>query len=218
MFYHIVYPIAILIGRIVWLWGRWQVTGRENVPRKGGLIVVANHMSSTDIPLLGINLGRKAAFVAKEELFRSRISRWLMRGLGSFPVRRGQVNMEAIRTAQSMLADGKAIVMFPEGARYAKTRLEAAFTGPVLIAIRSGAPVLPVGISGTEQLRAGIASALHRPRVTINIGRPFRLTSDDGTKLTKEKRAELADIMVRHIAELLPPEYRGTDDRGGRHR
>lgn len=207
-FYHILYPIARLIGWIVRLWGRWQVIGKENVPKAGPLVVVANHFNLVDVPLLATSLGRKAAFLAKEELFRSKLLSFIMYSSGSFPVHRGRLDRKAIRKAQQVLAKGGVLAIFPEGRRSENAQLQPALSGAVLIALRSGVPILPVAISGTEKL-TGVTSALRRPRVTINFGHPFYLPPIN-SKLTKEKRAELTNLVMQHIAELLPPEYRGN--------
>ena len=83
---------------------RWRVKGRENVPRQGPLIIVANHIHALDPPLLGIAIKRKMVFMAKEELFRSRLIAYFIRGYGAFPVRRGGVDRKALRQAEEALA------------------------------------------------------------------------------------------------------------------
>jgi 1-acyl-sn-glycerol-3-phosphate acyltransferase len=186
---------------------RWQVKGKENVPSQGPVLVVANHLNLTDPPLLGVSLGREVVFMAKEELFRSRSSAYFVSGFGSFPVHRGRLDREAIRQAQQVLADGMALVMFPEATRSQSARLQPAFPGSALIAMRCGVPILPVGISGTEKIK-GIAWILRRPRITVNIGQPFYLPPAD-SKLTKAKLAEYTGLIMQRIAELLPPQYRG---------
>ena len=206
-FYHIFYAFVIFLGFIAHLWCRWQVNGKENVPKKGPLIIVANHIHAVDIPLVAINLGRKAAFVAKEELYSPKPLGLFMRSIGTFPVRRGKFDTQSIRKAQKLLSNGIAVAMFPEGTRSKTSQLQSAFSGAVLLALRSDAPILPVGVAGTEQIK-GLSSVLKRPMVTINIGRPFHLPPASG-KLTKEKRSELTTIMMQHIAELLPSRYHG---------
>jgi len=186
---------------------RWRVEGGENIPRRGPLLVVANHLHLVDPPLLGVSLDRRLVFAAKEELFRSRLTGYLLRRLGAFPIRRGRLNRKALRQAEQFLDDGLAVVVFPEGARSHRGQLQPAFPGVVQIAVRNGVPILPVGITGTEQLK-GPAWVLRRPGVTVNIGRPFHLPPVSG-RLTRVELGRLADFVMQRIAELLPVEYRG---------
>ena len=200
------------VGRAgVWLFffllTRRVIQGQGNVPSQGPLLIVANHLHNADPPLLGISCGRIVIFMAKEELFRHRFIAYFMRHFGVFPVSRQRLGRAAIRQARQVLEDGLALAVFPEGRRSRTGQLEPALPGSALIACRSGAPILPVGIIGTEQVK-GISWIWHRPRIVVNIGRPFYLTPVDG-KLTRQELAELADSIMKQIAELLPQEYRG---------
>ena len=186
---------------------RCQLKGKENVPAQGPLLIVSNHINLTDPIIIGAVIDRKVAFMAKEGLFRSKFSRFFMRNLGAFPVHRGRVDVEALRQALQVMAEGKALLMFPEGRRSQNSQLQSALLGSALIASRSGALILPIGISGTENIR-GVAWLLHLPRITINIGCPFSLPPVSG-RLTKEKRAELTRSIMSRIAGLLSPEYHG---------
>ena len=202
------YVARVLVRMLFILLTRWQVKGKENIPSQGPLLVVANHLNLADPPLLGVSLGRKAIFMAKEELFRSRFSAYFIGSFGSFPVHRGKLDREAIRRSKQVLADGLALVMFPEASRSKNAQLQPAFPGSALIARRSGVPILPVGIAGTEKIR-GKAWLLRRPRITVNIGHPFYLPSVS-SRLTKAELAEQTDFIMERIAELLPPQYRGN--------
>ena len=200
------YYVARVITRLLlWLLARYQVTGIENVPGEGPLLVAANHLSLADPPIVGISIGRRVTFMAKEDLFRARFSGYFMRHSGAFPVRRGGLDRQALKQAEQWLARGVAVVVFPEGKRSRNARLGAAFPGSALIASRTGAPILPVGISGTEGIK-GLRWILKRPRIRVNIGRPFL---PPGGNPGKAERAQLTDGIMRHIAALLPPQYRG---------
>ena len=201
------YIVIVIIRGIIKLLTRCQVRGKENIPRHGPLLIVANHLSLADPPLLGVSFGRKVTFMAKQELFRFRLFSYFLNGIGAFSVRRGQMDRKAIRQAYQVFDDGAALVMFPEGTRSRNGQLQFAFSGPTLIAVRSGVPVLPVGVIGTERIK-GVSWLLHRPRITVNIGRPFYLPAVSN-RLTKGELAELTNSMMGHIAELLPPKYRG---------
>jgi 1-acyl-sn-glycerol-3-phosphate acyltransferase len=201
------YYIGRVIARVLFtLLTRVEVRGRENIPADGPLLVVANHLNLTDPPLLGISLGRKMMFMAKEELFRSPLTACFVGGFGAFPVHRGKLDRKALRQSQQVLTDGLALIMFPEATRSKSACLQPAYPGSALIAMRGGVLVLPVGISGTERVK-GIGWIFRRPRITINIGRPFHLPAKD---FTRAGLAENTDFIMERIAELLPPKYRGV--------
>ncbi len=204
----LLYHIGRLIVKLLLpLLTRYRVRGRDNIPSQGPLIVVANHFNLIDPPLLGFSLGRRASFMAKEELFRFKLLSCLMGSLGAFPVSKGRLDRKALHRAIQVLADGLVLVIFPEGMRSWSGRLRAAFPGVALIALRSGVPIIPVGITGTEKLN-GLAWLWRRPEVTVNIGLPFSLPSA-GSKLTKVELSRLTDVIIGLIAELLPVKHRG---------
>ena len=202
------YVGRVMVRMLLLLLTRWRVKGKENVPSQGPVVVVANHLNLADPPLLWVSLGRTTVFMAKQELFRSRFSSYFIRSLGAFPVHRGQLDRKALRQAEQLLANGMALITFPEGTRSKTGQLQPAFSGSALIALRSGVPILPVGITGTERIK-GVAWLLRRPRITVNIGQPFHLPLAS-SKLTKVELVRLTNYMMGRIAELLPPEYRGN--------
>ena len=203
--------LILLFSRMVFfLLNRRRVKGKENVPRQGPLLIVSNHLSMADQYLLAISLNRKVVFMAKEEIFRSRVIRYLAHTFGAFPVRRGGImDREALQQANQVLDSGQALAMFPEGTRSKNAQLQPAYPGSALIASHNRVPILPVGITGMEKVKKGpFWMLLHRPPVTVNIGRPFYLPPVSG-QLTKPELTKLADYIMEHIAELLPPEYHG---------
>ena len=199
------------VGRAaVWLFffllTRRVIRGKENIPSQGPMLIVANHLHNADPPLIGSSLGRILFFMAKEGLFRSRLTAYFMYRFGAFPVSR-RLGRAALRQARQVLNNGQALAVFPEGRRSRHGHLEKPLPGSALVACRSGVPIFPIGITGTEQIK-GISWIFRRPRITVNIGHPFYLPPTDG-KLSKEELANLADSIMRQIAELLPLEYRG---------
>lgn len=204
------YAGRFLTRMLLFLLAQWQVRGRENIPEQGPLLIVANHINLADPPILAVSIRRKAMFMAKEELFRSRFSRFFVRNFGAFPIRRGRLDRGALRRAEQLLARGLALIMFPEGQRSKNARLQPAFAGSALVAVRSDVPILPVGITGTEKIK-GRAWLFRRPRITVNIGHPFYLPAVNG-KLTKAELVRLTNFMMEHIAELLPSKYRENYD------
>ncbi len=204
-FYYVTRVLVIVLFALL---TRCRVRGRENVPEQGAVLIVANHLNLADPPLLGVCLKRKVIFMAKEGLFRSRFSSYFIRCLGAFPVHRGRLDRKALRQAGQVLADGQALVMFPEGSRSRDARLWPALPGSALIALRSGTPVLPIGITGTEKIK-GLTWLVRRPRLMVNIGRPFYPPSA-GSKSTKDELIKFTTLVMGRIAELLPEEYRGS--------
>jgi len=202
-----------IVGAFFRLFTRWRVEGRENAPPRGAVLVVANHLNFNDPPLLGVSLGRRVNFMAKEELFRFRPLAYFLGSLGAFPVHRGRLDRQAIRQSERVLAEGGVLVMFPEATRSRNSCLQPAFPGSALIASRRAVPILPVGIAGTERLKG--LWILRRPRITVKIGPTFSLPKA-GSKLTRDELAEHTEIIMRRIAALLPPEYRGVYGEGGK--
>ena len=196
-----------LMKLLLLLFTRWQVKGGEHVPRQGPLIVVANHLSLADPPLLSASIPRRIVFMAKEEAFRSPILGPLVRAWRAFPVQRERLDREALREAKHVLGQGLVLGMFPEGRRSVTTEMQQAYPGTALVAIRNGAPILPVGIAGSENLSP--LGLLRRPEVVVRIGQPLRLSPPDG-KLTQRQLAVATDTIMARIAELLPQSYRGN--------
>ena len=203
-FYYVARFIVIMILR---LFTRWQVKGRENIPSQGALLIVSNHLHLADPPLVSVSLSRRVIFMAKEELFRSRFSGYFISSFGAFPVHRGQLDRKALRQAERLLDEDLALGMFPESTRSKNAQLQPAFPGSALIALRSGVPILPVAITGTEKIK-GLYWILHRPRITIRFGQPFHLPSVNG-KASRAELTDLTDFIMGHIAKLLPVEYQG---------
>ncbi len=202
------YVGRVLVWMIVFLCTRCQIKGRENIPKHGPLLVAANHINLADPPLVAVSVGRTAIFMAKEGLFHSWFAAYFVRRFGSFPVHTGQLDRQAMRDAEQVLARGQALVMFPEGTRSSNAQLQSGLPGAALLAARCGVPILPVGIAGTESVR-GNWWWLRRPRITVNIGAPFHLPPTNG-RVTRAALAEHTNLIMVRIAELLPSEYRGV--------
>ena len=136
-------------------WFRTKVYGKENVPKEGPVIISPNHKSNNDPPLCGFALPRHVNFMAKEELFRNPISKFVCSWLGAFPVRRGGVDKLAIRHAMNLLKDNLMLGIFPEGTRQKGDRLGRFHDGVASMALRTGVPVVPVAIVGSDTMVRG---------------------------------------------------------------
>ena len=191
---------------------RVQIEGVEGLPTTGPLIIAANHMSNTDPPFIGgwlaPALQRRPLFLAKDALFVGPIGPFL-RTLGAAPVKAGGSDMAAYRAAKAVLEAGNVVAILPEGTRSRDGVLGKPRPGVALLATGTGAPILPVGISGTDKLMGPGQKFPHLgARVTMRVGRPFHLTLQDAT----DRRAALAaadEELMRRIAALLEPRHRG---------
>ncbi|MDD5093344.1 MAG: lysophospholipid acyltransferase family protein [Dehalococcoidia bacterium] len=186
---------------------RWKVVGQENIPRDGPIIIVANHMSMVDPPLLSASIPRQISFMAKEELFTSK-RWWLVPAFGAFPVRHGMGDVQTIRRATRMLQKGQVLGIFPEGKRSSTHAMDKAEVGVALIALLSGAPILPVGITGTEKVK-GLGVIFRRPRITVTVGPRFYLAKSWGRPSRERLTLETA-IIMSHVASVLPSNYHGA--------
>jgi 1-acyl-sn-glycerol-3-phosphate acyltransferase len=190
------YPGRAVVHVFFLLFTRLTVVGRRNIPA-GAVLVSSNHLNLIDPIVVGFALGRPCVFMAKEELFRSKLSGWFVGCFGAFPVHRGRLDREALRLAGNALDREKVLVMFPEGARAtSEGHRPEGFLGAALIASRANAPVLPVGISGTA-LVTGWRWMLRRPRITVNIGRPLTLPAFSGKTRREELERYTHEIMQR---------------------
>lgn len=157
-----------LVREALSLWLNISVKGLENVPRKGALIIVANHVSAFDPPTVGAIMPRSVHFMAKAELFEYPILPRLLKYAQAYPVHRGHPDRRAIRRSLDILAHEGAILLFPEGHRSATGELQQARAGAIYLAQKSGCRLLPVGIMGPYGFRR---------RVTFNIGPAFSIPS-----------------------------------------
>ncbi|MFC2038576.1 lysophospholipid acyltransferase family protein [Chloroflexota bacterium] len=202
------YYLSRFCIRVVFtLFTRLRIEGKENLPENGSVLVVSNHLSLADPPLLSICLHRKVKFMAKEELFKFLPVKWVLTALGAFPVNRGQVDRKALRRAAFVLDNDMVMVMFPEATRSRDLRLHQAYNGSSLIASRSRVPILPVGLAGSEKI-SGIGWLFRRFNVNVKIGKPFALPESTG-KVTKDDLEVYTNIIMCQIADNLPEEYRG---------
>lgn len=199
---------VFFVGRALWrafftIMGRWRIYGRENVPASGGVILAPNHVSYVDPPLAGSAIERKTWFMAKSELFRIPVLGPILPKVCAFPVKRGTPDREALRNALNLLAEGQVVVVFPEGTRSPDGNLQKPELGIGLLALRSGAPVVPVAFIGSDRLLPRGSPIPRFAHVTVRIGQPLRFARDDAAPRQARERVagEIMSALARLIAE-----------------
>jgi 1-acyl-sn-glycerol-3-phosphate acyltransferase len=185
------------------------VEGRENVPKSGGAILVSNHLNNADPCIIPAILKRRVITMAKKEMFKWPVVSLLFRFIGAFPVDRQGADISALREAQHVVNDGLLLLMFPEGTRSRDRQLHRGFPGTALIAYRTGVPVIPIAITGSEALPWPwlFIRFFMGPRVAVRIGKPFYPPAAD--RITSQAAKSATDDIMLHVAELLPESYRG---------
>lgn len=188
--------------------GRLEITGAENVPPHGPVILVCNHLSFADPPLLVASVPRPLHFVGKKDLFANPISRYFMRQSHVSPFERSGSGIDAVRALTRHLNRDRIVVLFPEGHRSPDHSMKEGMLGVVYLALKSQAPILPVGVTGTQKLPAW-RMPFPFCHLRSNIGHPFTLPVIEG-KPSKEVMQSILDMIMERIAAQLPPEYRGV--------
>lgn len=188
--------------------GRLEATGREAVPPHGPLIVVSNHLSYTDSPLLVASIPRPLYFICKGGRFVNPMSRYVLGRFHIAPFDRSGLRVDAVRLMLRLLAEDRAVVVFPEGHRSPDHTVKAGMLGVVYLALKSQAPILPVGLTGTEKFK-GWRMPVPLCRLSANIGQPFTLPVLEGSP-SREVMASLLDLIMVRITDLLPEQYRGA--------
>lgn len=206
MRYWMVRTLAIIVFK---LFTRYQVTGRGNIPRQGPLLLVFNHLSHWDPPLLLAILPWRFTGLAVEGLRRVPVTGLLLSMAGVIWLRRGEFDRSALRRALGVMAEGGVLAIAPEG-RISKTgALERGKTGPAFIARQAKVPILPIAVTGTESFLPNLRR-LRRTPIQVHIGPAFRLEENSPGRSRKESLQADADLIMGKLAGVLPAEYRGV--------
>jgi len=197
-----------LIKALVKILTRTEFIGLENIPASGGVILAINHMSHIDTLVVFINPIRSdiTALVTTKYLERPLV-KWFTEVAGGIWINRDIADFTAIQRASKALADGLALGIAPEGTRSKTGKMQEGKPGTIMLALKSGAPIVPVGITGTEDALKKLAR-LRRPRITVRFGEPFTLPEFHPRQRSEELK-RWTEILMRRIAALLPEEYRG---------
>jgi 1-acyl-sn-glycerol-3-phosphate acyltransferase len=205
-------PGAAICGVLARILFSARVEGVEHVPRTGPFVLVANHCSNLDPPIIGWAAGKKVGriihFMAKDEMRSWPLAGWLAQQSAVIFVRRGEADRAAQKAALDTLADGRPIALFIEGTRSRDGHLKVGRGGAAFLAMRSGAPLLPVAISGTHRIFPGSSRWPHPTKVVVRIGEPFSLGHVADGRLDREALAAGTERIMATIEGMLPPEQR----------
>jgi len=197
--YHILW---LGFGAVLRLLFRWRVEGGENLPDDGPVLLCINHRSYWDPPVVGCAVHRRIHFMAKEELFRLPVLKWVLPRVGAFPVRRGPGDRRSLRRALELLQKGEVVAIFPEGGRSPNGRLQPGRAGAARLAMEPGVAVVPMAIDTDYKW--------FRP-MRVRIGRPIDMAAYREKHWKGKELQEISSrVIMGAIAGLLPPE------RGGR--
>ncbi|MBI4649887.1 1-acyl-sn-glycerol-3-phosphate acyltransferase [Candidatus Desantisbacteria bacterium] len=198
--YYLTHIISSIICKIFF---RLEVKGIENIPKKGGVLLVSNHVSNMDpIFIPTVVWRRKFNFLAKEELFRIPIIAAYFRRIKMFPIKRGKGDLGAIKKAIDLLNKGEMLLLFPEGTRSPNGELLPAQPGTAMIALKSGATLVPSYIHGTEKVLPKGAKFPKFKKVTVYFGEPFTLKNNQTSLDSKEKYKIIGEEIMGKIAQL----------------
>ncbi|MGC8958213.1 MAG: lysophospholipid acyltransferase family protein [Chloroflexia bacterium] len=206
MFYAVVRAVLRLL---LWIFTELEVEGTEHVP-SGPALMVCNHVNLMD-PVVPIAvLKRRVTFMAKEEVFATPFLGPILRALQVVPVARGRIaSRRALQRAEEFLRRGWLFCMYPEGTRSRRPGMGPGHAGAALLALRTGVPIVPAAITGTHLILPEGRIFPCRGPVTFRIGEPFRVERATG-RIARSVLEHLTEMMMRRVAALLPPEYRGV--------
>ena len=170
VFYQVVRFIVVSFNRT---YNRMSVTGRENIPTTGAFVLAPVHRSYIDTPIASACTRRRMRFMGKDSLWKNRAVGWTLSSLGAFPVSRGTADREAVTRAISVLESGEPLVLFPEGERKSGPTVLPLLDGAAYIACKAGAPIIPVGIGGSERVMGKGMNFIRPSKLVVKIGTPI---------------------------------------------
>ena len=202
--------VALFFKGLTGLMFRVDAAALAKVPRGGPLIIVTNHVHIPEIPTLYVRLlPRKVIGMAQaEKVLDKNLWGAILRWIDTIPVWRGEADLNALRMGIRILSEGKIILLDPEGTRSHDGRLQKGQPGAILMALHSGAAMLPVVHYGSENYQANL-KRLRRTDIHYLVGTPFRLDAG-GERVTSATRQQMIDEVMFQMAGLLPPRYRGV--------
>jgi len=172
---------------------RVKVVGKENLPKVGAALVCPNHVHPLDSAVVIATAKRKINVLAKEELFKTGIAKWFAEVFGIYPIKRDAADMAAIKLSLKLLKNEEMLMIFPEGTRNGMEKGVKPKNGAIILAIKSGKPIIPVGVQGSFKIFK---------KVKVNIGKPIDYSEYKGRTSDKELMDKLTDDLMKEIVRL----------------
>jgi 1-acyl-sn-glycerol-3-phosphate acyltransferase len=198
------------LGRLLF---RYRVVGVENIPRRGGILIAANHASYLDIPMLGCGLPRRAAFLGRHDLFPIPGLRWVCEWLGWIPIRMNRLDRQGFGKAIALIKEGKAVVIYPEGTRSLMGALGPGRPGIGVIVAETKCPVIPAYLRGTHEVLPPGSKWIRLRPIEALFGKPLDFTADVKWGTGKQFYKHVSRTVMARIAELgeVPPPPEPTE-------
>ena len=200
----------MILYRVVWilvqiiLTGYWRVTceGREHIPTDEPFVLAPVHRSFLDFAIVSCVTRRRLCYMAKDSIWKYGLTNRFLSALGAFPVRRGAADREAMRRCMAVIERGEPVVMFPEGTRRSGPVVADLYEGPAYLAAKTGVPIVPVGIGGSERaLKKG--KRIPRPvKIRVIVGPPIRPPANDGGRTPRRVLHELTEQLRQEVQRL----------------
>jgi 1-acyl-sn-glycerol-3-phosphate acyltransferase len=217
VFYVVLKALVTRLSLLIW---RPKVVGRENIPARGPVILASNHLSFVDSMLIPMVAPRRVVFIAKAEYFetrgfKGRLMKSFFAAIGAIPVRRGdhRAAKDSLDQSLAVINSGGAFVIYPEGTRSLDGRLYRAKVGVGWLALKSGAPIVPVGVQGTQKVLPVGSKIPKVVPVTVTFGQPIDASKLEfpGEAVAENSRARraVADAVIVEIQKLSGQDYAG---------
>jgi len=182
---------------------RLRVVGLENVPREGSFVFAPTHRSTIDIPVASAATRRRMRFMGKDSIWKYKPIGKIMTGLGAFPVTRGSADLEALKRCIAIVQSGEPLVMFPEGTRHYGPEVQPLFDGAAYIALKTGVPIVPAAIAGTEDVMRSGSKAIRFKKCRMVIGKPIAADVPGGGRASREQIGDLTVQLQNELQRLL---------------
>ena len=198
--YAIVRGLILVVAKLV---GRVRVVGADKVPTEGAFILAPVHRSNIDFALMSAITRRPMRYMGKDSIWKSKLLGRFVSMLGAFPVHRGSADRDALRACIDIVNGGSPLVMFPEGTRKSGPVVEDLFDGTAYVASRTGVPVIPVGIGGSEKMMPKGAKFLRRSQLVMIVGDPIPAPQrSDSGRVARHAVRDLTDKLQSEIQRL----------------